>query len=249
LEVYFGLLKTQVIDENLQLFIFGTLQLHCLEVLPGKDSHLAMKYLNFFLKNIPRYAKFITSLKLTPLVNEMISDIIESKRLEIWSVNHPSPWHCSDVAPKQNHNIPHNKKKDKRILDAIGSMLSEGASLGSILDKWKSFSVGVCDQIRLRRAMKRMYEKLSTTKRTYYPFYKREKKRSARVGLEQIMTQKECPYNILKVQPKGANYRTIKKAFMKAALKYHPDKNPSIEAKVQWERFRKAFEQLEKKHK
>ena len=47
-------------------------------------------------------------------------------------------------------------------------------------------------------------------------------------------------YSILGIQ-KNADKKTIKKAYRQLALKWHPDKNPSEEAKIKFQTLSEAY--------
>ena len=53
----------------------------------------------------------------------------------------------------------------------------------------------------------------------------------------------ENPYVVLNVPP-SSNYETVKAAFIKAALKYHPDHSKSPDSTSEFVRIRQAFEQI-----
>jgi len=62
-------------------------------------------------------------------------------------------------------------------------------------------------------------------------------------ALRRFFSKKEDYYGILNV-PKGASQAEIKKAFAKLAREYHPDKNPSPEAKDKFAKITEAYSTL-----
>ena len=56
-------------------------------------------------------------------------------------------------------------------------------------------------------------------------------------------TRRENPYTILDV-PQNSSYETVKAAFVKAALKHHPDHSKSPDSTTEFVRIRQAFEHI-----
>jgi DnaJ domain len=57
------------------------------------------------------------------------------------------------------------------------------------------------------------------------------------------ITLRENPYTVLNV-PQNSSYATVKAAFIKAALKHHPDHSKSPDSTSEFVRIRQAFEQI-----
>jgi hypothetical protein len=58
-----------------------------------------------------------------------------------------------------------------------------------------------------------------------------------------ILTSRENPYAVLNV-PQNSSYETVKAAFIKAALRHHPDHSKSPDSTSEFVRIRQAFEQI-----
>jgi hypothetical protein len=172
------------------LLIFGAIQLHCLLPERGKE-----RYLLSFFDNMFGIHQVLNALKLPPLFQDMITDIVYSTKSAVsdaFGARHGLTgtgqfkwWEAEWLGGKPEEgptdaeavSVPTKAqcKMDKIAVYEMFKLFSDGKSLVELLEKWKSFIRCECTEYRLKIAMSRFYDKLSDNDRAYYPFHKKYK--------------------------------------------------------------------------